>query len=438
LTDSSINYNFPADFPTELKLLLLDRKDLLNKGFHKIENERKLVIWIILHGVKEYKKLLNSKDDNNKVIKWLSEYSSDKKYKSLPKVILGLWDLNKSIRRRFPNPNEDKNFSEWIKNEFNNFNIDIPSYSNFFPNHEENSTFGYFKHKFSNIIWFFKLIFTYVYLPKRIIDNNLSGIPVAGNLNGFQIQRNVISALVYRELKTRVSEVKFGVFGVFIEPLGVLGVFLVIFSLLRGRRADLDIELFLISGIVLYTLFSEIALRSMNAIRANEALFFYRPVKPIDTVIARTIVESHLYGIVFFVIVGFIFLYKEEWILQDFFLLLSSYLALVIFAFGLGINLMIAGHKFPVLHQFLPIIIRPVWFISGVFFGVSRIPYSIRPWISWSPILQAIELTRHSFSTNYYIPTDVISLSYLWTFAIILTTWGLFIYLRSERFLLTK
>ena len=36
---------------------------------------------------------------------------------------------------------------------------------------------------------------------------------------------------------------------------------------------------------------------------ANEALFFYKPVKPIDTVIARTIVESGLYGIVFIVII---------------------------------------------------------------------------------------------------------------------------------------
>ena len=51
----------------------------------------------------------------------------------------------------------------------------------------------------------------------------------ANSLSGWQIQRNVISALVYRELKTRVSEVKFGILGVFIEPLGVMAVFLAIF-----------------------------------------------------------------------------------------------------------------------------------------------------------------------------------------------------------------
>ena len=438
MIESNLNNTFPSEFPNELKSLILDRKDLLEKGFNKVENERKLVLWIILHGVKEYKNLLNTRNKENEIIKWLSQNSSDDKYNSLPKIILGLWDSKKSIRTRFPNPNKDNNFSDWIKYEFKNLKLDIPSYSKFFPNEIDNSKFGYISFQISNIIWHAKFLFTLIYMPQRIIDDNLSGIPVAGNLNGFQIQRNVISALVYRELKTRVSEVKFGVFGVFIEPLGVLAVFLIIFTVIRGNRGDLDIELFLASGIVIYTLFTEIALRSMNAIRANEALFFYRPVKPIDTVLARTIVESHLYGIVFMVIIGFVFLYKETWILQDFFLLVASYLGLVVFSFGLGINFMIAGHKFPVLHQLLPIAIRPMWFISGVFFGITALPYNLRPWLSWSPVLQAIELTRHSFSTNYYIPTDTISLAYLWICAVTLVTWGLYIYAKSERFLLTK
>ena len=42
---------------------------------------------------------------------------------------------------------------------------------------------------------------------------------------GLQIQLSVVNALIYRELKTRGSNVKFGVFGVFIQPLGVMAVF---------------------------------------------------------------------------------------------------------------------------------------------------------------------------------------------------------------------
>ena len=100
---------------------------------------------------------------------------------------------------------------------------------------------------------------------------------------GFKIQRNTISALIYRELKTRISEVQFGVIGVFIEPLGVMAVFLIIFTIIReirGVKGVLDVELFLASGIVLFTMFNEIGIRALNALKANEALFFYRHIFP--------------------------------------------------------------------------------------------------------------------------------------------------------------
>ena len=145
--------------------------------------------------------------------------------------------------------------------------------------------------------------------------------------NGFQIQKSVVSALIYRELKTRVSNVKFGVFGVFIEPLGVMAIFVLIIGFLRQKDIGMDITLFLLCGIISFTLFSDIAIRSLNAIKANSALFVYRLVKPIDTVIARSLVETGLYAIVFIVIAGLIFLFKEKFIISNFPLLVLSYLS---------------------------------------------------------------------------------------------------------------
>ena len=257
---------------------------------------------------------------------------------------------------------------------------------------------------------------------------------------GFRIQRNVISALIYRELKTRISEVQFGVVGVFIEPLGVMSVFLIIFTIireLRGIRGILDVELFLVSGIVLFTLFNEIAIRSLNALQANEALFFYRPVKPIDTVIARSVVETGLYSLVLIVITGGIFLYKEKWVLDNFALTAITFLSLSLCAMGTGISFMVAGHRYPFLNQLIPIVLRPFWFVSGVFYSLSSIPQWLRPLVSWNPILQAIELTRHSFNSNYFI-SNSISLNYLMTCGIVSFTFGLWIYLNNEKILQTK
>ena len=130
-------------------------------------------------------------------------------------------------------------------------------------------------------------------------------------INGLKIVKNVVEGLIYRELKTRVTKNGSGIIGIFIEPIAVIIVFLLIFSLIRGSNPTLDTRLFLLSGILLFTLFTQIV-RSINAITANEPLFIYKPVKPLDTVIARTLVETGLYAIVFLTLSFGIFYLAEK------------------------------------------------------------------------------------------------------------------------------
>lgn len=270
--------------------------------------------------------------------------------------------------------------------------------------------------------------------------NLLQKIPknLKRKISGLKIVKNVVDGLIYRELKTRVTKSGSGIIGIFIEPIAVIVVFLLIFSLIRGSNPTLDTRLFLLSGILLFTLFTQIALRSINAITANEPLFIYRPVKPLDTIIARTLIETGLYGFVFLTLSFGIFYLAEEIILNDFPLMVISFLLLSLTSFGFGLLLMVLGHKYPSLKNFLPVITRPLWFVSGVFFSIRTLPDNIIPWISWNPILQAIELIRHSYSINYIIDKQIVSLNYLTTCAIVSCTFGLWIYLKNEKLLIKK
>ena len=62
---------------------------------------------------------------------------------------------------------------------------------------------------------------------------NLISLIFRDNFNNIKtnlkIQRNVIKALIYRELKTRINNVRFGIIGLLIEPVGVVLVFVLIF-----------------------------------------------------------------------------------------------------------------------------------------------------------------------------------------------------------------
>ena len=256
---------------------------------------------------------------------------------------------------------------------------------------------------------------------------------------GLRIQTNVLRALIYREFIGRASLVKFGYLGILIEPLGVMAIFLVIFTLIRTRGAneELGVLLFLITGIVIYTLFNAIAIRSMNSMDANSSLFFYRQVQPIDTVYSRTIVEVVIYSVVFIILVTIAFLIRESFIMSDFALLIVSFISISIFSLGVGIFLMIATFRYEWVKSVVQFLLRPLWFISGVFFSLNDIPQNIRPYLSWNPILQSIELTRHSFSKSYLL-NESVSLAYLIQISLFVLTVSLWLYDKNHRILRTK
>ena len=244
--------------------------------------------------------------------------------------------------------------------------------------------------------------------------------------------------MVYRELKTRISQVRFGFIGVMIEPLAVIIVFLAIFGFLRaGNGGPLDITLFLAAGIITYTLFKDIAIRSMGAMDANEALFFYRPVKPGDTVIARSIVETGLYSLVLLIITVGIWIMQRQVIMSNFIQLASSFILLAMTAMGFGLVFMVLGFRFPFSKQILQMLMRPLLFISGIFYSIQAIPQQFRPWLTWNPILQSIELSRNAYSGTYAIDSSI-SMGYLALCALVSCAVGFGVYINNERILLTR
>jgi capsular polysaccharide transport system permease protein len=253
----------------------------------------------------------------------------------------------------------------------------------------------------------------------------------------WKIQRNVVAALIYRELMTRLSQSSYGLIGIFIEPIGTLVTFVLIFSLLRaGQQGPLDTSLSLFIGIILFTLFKEISMRALRSMQQNEAVFIYKPVRPVDAIIARALVESGLFGFLYLSFIFFNMILQQDWTIEDIPLLVVAYLCIAAIAFGIGLCLMIAGHRYQLVNKIAPIVIRPLFLTSGIFFSITSIPQPIRPWISWNPILQAVEISRHAFTSDYYLD-ESISLPYLLLFAGISCAAGFVAYSTNERLLIS-
>jgi capsular polysaccharide transport system permease protein len=260
---------------------------------------------------------------------------------------------------------------------------------------------------------------------------------VANWREGLVQQWRVVDALLYRELRTRVGGVRFGFLGVIAEPVITVGVFLALFAFLRaGRGGTLDVVLFLACGITGIYVFTRIATRSINAMEANEALLFYRRVRPIDAVISRAIVEFCLMAICLVIFTLFRWLLLEHVVVSSPFDITLSLVLLGLLSFGFGLFAMVAGFRYSAAKYVAMAITRPLFLMSGVFFSLQNIPPQWRPWLSWNPILQAIELMRHGFSSSYVI--EGISMPYLALCSLITCWLGLWIYSNNEPLLMRK
>ncbi len=243
--------------------------------------------------------------------------------------------------------------------------------------------------------------------------------------------RNSVHALFLRELKTRFGEYRLGYLWALLEPVAHMAVMLAILGYLMHRAMpDISFPLFFICGIAPYSLFSNVATRALNAMDANQGLFSYRPVHPIDAVLARTCLELLIKMTCFIIILSGLWLLGDSVSSDNVPIAITIWLALAVLSQGIGFIFMVLGRSFKATDKLLPILIRPLYFASGVMFPLHVIPPDYRWLVDWNPLLHAFELMRHALSPSY--PLYGVSHGYLWLCALICLFSGLLLYKGCE------
>lgn len=221
-------------------------------------------------------------------------------------------------------------------------------------------------------------------------------------LRGLGAQVQVVSALVMRETRTRFGAHQMGYLWALIEPTIVIFTFYLMFRVVgRASPAGMDPFSFIATGIIPYTLFASSAHRVAEAINGNRALLFYPQVRPIDLVIARSALEAATLGAVFIGLLGGHALWRQE-LAVDSPLRVIAGLAL---ASGLGSSV---GLVFCGLGQLSHLadrargpLLRPLFWLSGVFFAAGELPDRVRELMLMNPVLHATELVRDGWFESY-------------------------------------
>jgi capsular polysaccharide transport system permease protein len=251
-----------------------------------------------------------------------------------------------------------------------------------------------------------------------------------------QQQLRIVTALAGREMHLRASKGLFGLFGLFVEPLALIGTFMLLRVFLRGSGDGIYMNnvLFLALGFVPFYMFSDIAIRAIGGVERSNELYFYRRIRPLDTLMGSAWLLTQIFGSLFVVFILVISLLEWRFAVYSVASTIFLFIGISILGFGIGIATLVIGHRLPFIAWIMKMVLRRVllW-TSCVFFSISVIPDVLRPWILWNPLAHGIELLRISCNPAY--PAPGISAAYFWIWVVASVGVGLLIYGNNEELL---
>ncbi|WP_026375714.1 ABC transporter permease [Aestuariibacter salexigens] len=219
--------------------------------------------------------------------------------------------------------------------------------------------------------------------------------------NVLTVWKDVIFAIFIRELQSRFND-KFGLSWLVLEPL----LYILLLSLIRSRISGNEVHgipifIFMLYGLLFIRLFTETINSTATSLRKDKPLYAFRQVQPISSVLAAMLIELMSKIGVFALLLLAIYLIEVDFNLDDGLLMITIFLTLWIFSAAIGLLFGIGTAFVPELDKVRTLITRPLFFISGVFFSLQDIPQAYWHWLTWNPVLHAIELARFSSYEGY-------------------------------------
>lgn len=244
-------------------------------------------------------------------------------------------------------------------------------------------------------------------------------------------------ALFLREAVFRLSGSRTAWLWLLLEPVFHIAFIMLFFELVRMQTIPgADPAMFVMTGLLGFFMARNTALRSMEAINANAALFAYRQVKPVDTVLVRAALEGFINLVVALIILTGAGLLGMDLTINDPLEVIVAFAGLWLGGLGLGLMLAVANQLLADLANIVKIMFIPVYFVSGVMFPVLIVPQPYRDWLFYNPFLHGIEALRGGFFPHYYVVPET-SLSFLYGFALVSIFLGLALHVRYARKLIT-
>jgi len=241
----------------------------------------------------------------------------------------------------------------------------------------------------------------------------------------------VQKALFLREIGMRFTTSKMGLFWTFFEPFFQIMVFVIIKSFLFGNASsNFDFAVFIALNFTAYNMFKNIVTKSIGSFTANKGLFIYKQVKPIDTIIARAMVETFITGIIILVFITIGYYFGFDMNIQNLPMVTFGFLFLLLFTVSFSIFIAVANTFYPSVGRVIGLSMIFLMFGSALFYTVEMLPVEIQELLLYNPLVHFMEII-HGY---YFHVLDDRFVDYqyilLWTLTLLYV--GLWFYRRLE------
>ncbi|MCF6243634.1 MAG: ABC transporter permease [Sulfurovum sp.] len=242
----------------------------------------------------------------------------------------------------------------------------------------------------------------------------------------------VQKALFLRELNMRFSSSRLGLFWTFFEPFFQVLLFILLKIFLFGDRAsNFEYAVFLALNFTAFNMFRNIVTKSIGSFSANRGLFIYKQVKPIDTIIARVLVEIFITSIIIlmFLFIGYYFEYDMN--VGNFNLVAFGFLFLIVFSFSLSLCLSVANTFINSVKTIVKFLMNALMFGSAIFYSLDMLSEEVQAILLYNPLTHFIVFIHSAYFQ--VIDSSPVDYTYmiLWTTSLLFA--GLWYYIKLEK-----
>ena len=211
-----------------------------------------------------------------------------------------------------------------------------------------------------------------------------------------------IYTIMLREVRCRFAGDPLGYAWTFLVPLLWIATLMFFFTLL-GRTPTIPVQTpaFIATGVVPYVLFRYTISSMARVASTHRHLVHFGGVRISDLLFAAALLE----------VLNAVIIFALTWVLitiafapspiHDPLRTLHGLLLTAIFGATVGRFAAIAGMISETTKRIFPVILRPMFWISGIFFTAPDLPSSLLVFLQWNPLLHAIEITRDGVFLDY-------------------------------------